>query len=93
MIPPLVSSVSFDRLVGREDTRSLASAWIFRNLPAGTKVQVCGGYGAPLLGPEHDVRVVRPRLGAVRAAERDGYDVLSLTSIPGSHASRSRPRA
>lgn len=82
MFPPLVSSISFDRLLAREDTRSLASAWIDEHLPPGTKIQMSGGYGAPHLGPEYPVRIVRSRLGAVRVAEREGFLVLVTHQHP-----------
>ncbi|HSF17574.1 MAG TPA: glycosyltransferase family 39 protein [Vicinamibacteria bacterium] len=81
-IPNAHASVSFDRLLSREDTRSLARKWIQDHLTPGTRVQICWGYGAPSLPPDFPVRWVGSRLGAVRAAERDGFDVLITHEHP-----------
>jgi hypothetical protein len=76
LAPPVLSSVAFDRLLSRQDTRALASRWIADNLPPGTGVAISGGYGAPALPEAYPVRVVGSRVGAVREAERDGFDYL-----------------
>lgn len=82
VLPNLYSSIAFDRLLSREDTRSLARHWIEDHLSPGTKVQIGSGYGAPSLPPEYPVRRVGSRLGAVRDAERSGFGVLVTHEHP-----------
>jgi Dolichyl-phosphate-mannose-protein mannosyltransferase len=81
-LPNLWSSVAFDRLLSRSDTRSLARKWIEAHVTPGTRIQICSGYGAPSLPPEFPVRWVGSRLGAVRDAERDGFDILVTHEHP-----------
>ncbi len=73
LVPPLLDDVSFDRVLGRSDTRSLASSWIGENLPRGTGLMVSEGYGAPPIPPGYPVREVGFRLGGVREGERAGF--------------------
>jgi 4-amino-4-deoxy-L-arabinose transferase-like glycosyltransferase len=82
LAPPLYDSIAFDRVLGREDTRSLASGWIRDNLPEGAAIMVSEGYGAPRIPPGHPVRSVGSRLGAVREGERDGYTYLVTHEHP-----------
>jgi hypothetical protein len=64
--PPLSRIVQYDRLAARPDTRLLAASWIADRLPAGSRVAVCRGYGAPRLntdasrGPALDEVLVLP---------------------------------
>ena len=76
ILPSLLDSISFDRVLGREDTRSLAASWIAENLPRGTPVMVSDGYGAPPIPAGYPVREVGFRLGAVREGEREGFTHL-----------------
>ena len=49
--PALSSSLQFDRLLAREDTRLMAAAWIEANVPSGTRIALVGSeYGYPRLG-------------------------------------------
>jgi 4-amino-4-deoxy-L-arabinose transferase-like glycosyltransferase len=80
--PPLLDSISFDRVLGRADTRSLASAWIEENLTPGAAILVSEGYGAPSIPPGYSVRTVGARLGAVRTAEREGFTYLVTHEHP-----------
>jgi 4-amino-4-deoxy-L-arabinose transferase-like glycosyltransferase len=82
VLPPLLDSISFDRVLGREDTRSLACSWIGKNLPPGTGLLVSGGYGAPPIPAGYPVREVGFRLGAVREGERDGFEHLVTHEHP-----------
>jgi hypothetical protein len=82
LVPPVLSSVAFDRLLSRQDTRTLASRWIAENLPAGTAIAISAGYGAPGVPPGYPTRLVGSRLGAVRQAERDGFDYLVTHEHP-----------
>jgi 4-amino-4-deoxy-L-arabinose transferase-like glycosyltransferase len=50
---PLASSVQHDRLLGAEDTRTVAKSWIEANVPAGAKIAVDWPvHGPPLSTPE-----------------------------------------
>jgi hypothetical protein len=80
--PPLLDSISFDRVLGRPDTRSLASAWIEENLTPGASILVSEGYGAPSIPPGYRLRTVGTRLGAVRTAEREGFTHLVTHEHP-----------
>jgi hypothetical protein len=82
ILPPLLDSIAFDRVLGREDTRLLAASWIGQNLPARTPVMVSGGYGAPPIPAGHPVREVGFRLGAVREGEREGFTHLVTHEHP-----------
>ncbi len=82
VLPPLFDSISFDRVLGREDTRSLAASWIAENLPPGTPVMVPEGYGAPPIPAGYPVRDVGFRLGAVREGERAGFAHLVTHEHP-----------
>jgi 4-amino-4-deoxy-L-arabinose transferase-like glycosyltransferase len=81
-LPNLSTSLAFDRLLSREDTRSLARQWIQDELAPGTRIQVSSGYGAPRVPPGFPIRRVGPRLAAVREAERDGFGVLVTHEHP-----------
>ena len=50
--PVLMSSVAFDRVAARKDTRVLASEWIALNLERQTKISLCRGYGAPAVNTD-----------------------------------------
>ena len=80
--PPLYDSVSFDRVLGRKDTRAQASAWIEEHLASGTPMMVSEGYGAPRIPPGFRVRNVGFRLGAVREGERAGFTHLVTHEHP-----------
>lgn len=82
VLPTLFDAVSFDRVLGRQDTRSLASSWILRNLSPGTPVMVSEGYGAPSIPSGYPVREVAFRLGAVRDGENEGFRHLVTHEHP-----------
>ena len=82
ILPPLLDSIAFDRVLGREDTRSLATSWIAENLPPGTPVMESEGYGAPPIPAGYPVRDVGFRLGAVREGERKGFAHLVTHEDP-----------
>lgn len=50
--PPLVRIVSYDRVASRPDTRVVAADWIAGNLPAGSRIALCRGYGAPVVNAD-----------------------------------------
>jgi 4-amino-4-deoxy-L-arabinose transferase-like glycosyltransferase len=52
LAPGTVSSIRFDRLAARKDTRVLAAEWVATNLPARSTVTLCDGYGAPSLNAD-----------------------------------------
>jgi hypothetical protein len=81
-VPPLLDSVAFDRVLGREDTRALAASWIEDHLPTGTPLLVSAGYGAPPVPKGYPFREVRFRLGAVRDGERAGFQYLATHEHP-----------
>jgi hypothetical protein len=85
LVPPLVDSIAFDRVLGREDTRSLASSWIADHLPPGTPVLFSAGYGAPPIPRGYPTRAVRFRLGGVRVGNREGYRHLVTHEHPALH--------
>ena len=80
--PPLYDSISFDRVLGRKDTRALASAWIEDTSSKAPPIMVSEGYGAPRIPPGHPVRNVGFRLGAVREGERAGFTHLVTHEHP-----------
>jgi 4-amino-4-deoxy-L-arabinose transferase-like glycosyltransferase len=82
LVPPLLDSISFDRVLGRTDTRSLASAWIEKKLTPDAAILVSEGYGAPSIPSGYRVRTVGSRLGAVRTAEREGFTFLVTHEHP-----------
>lgn len=45
--PGLGSSIAFDRLAARKDTRVLAADWVSAHLPPRSAIAVCTGYAAP----------------------------------------------
>ena len=47
-VPPLASSVAFDRTLSGADTREIAREWIQRNIPEGSLIAV-ENYGPPLV--------------------------------------------
>jgi len=62
--PGILSSVQFDRVAARPDTRVLAAEWVGANVPIGSEVLVCDNYGAPVVnvdarrGPAFRVRMI-----------------------------------
>ena len=52
VIPPLSRSVAYDRLASRTDTRIFASDWGAQHIPAGSRMTVCRGYGAPVVNTD-----------------------------------------
>lgn len=82
VLPPLYDSIAFDHVLGQEDTRSRASSWIGKNLPAGTLVLVSRGYGTPPIPSGYPVRGVGFRIGAVREGEREGFTHLVTHEHP-----------
>lgn len=68
LAPTLRSSIAFDRIAAREDTRLMAASFISRHFQPQTLVAVCGGYGAPLVNQD------RRRPPAFRVAEVDCFD-------------------
>lgn len=81
-IPTLSHSVAFDRVLGREDTRALATSWIAEHLPRGTPLMVSEGYGAPAIPGGYPVREVGFRRGAVREGEGAGFTHLVTHEHP-----------
>ncbi|HSF17061.1 MAG TPA: phospholipid carrier-dependent glycosyltransferase [Vicinamibacteria bacterium] len=75
VLPSLVSSLRFDRIAAREDTRVEASKWVANHLPRRSRIAVCGGYGAPDINsdrrrpPAFEPLVVPCRLQDVRSVE------------------------
>jgi len=51
--PPLLSTIAYDRLASREDTRLLASRWVAENLEPRSRILVCRGYGGPVINDDH----------------------------------------
>lgn len=80
--PPLLDSIAFGRVLGREDTRALATSWIAENLPRGTPLMVSEGYGAPAIPAGYPVREVGFRRGAVREGERASFAHLLTHEHP-----------
>jgi hypothetical protein len=52
VIPPLLSSLAFDRIASRDDTRLQAAALISETLKPRTRLFVCRGYGAPAINTD-----------------------------------------
>jgi 4-amino-4-deoxy-L-arabinose transferase-like glycosyltransferase len=71
-LPSLWSSIQFDRLASRRDTRLLASDWVDDHVPPQSLVLVCSGYGAPALNED------RRRPPAFRVLEIDCHTRTSL---------------
>jgi hypothetical protein len=57
-LPGTLRSIEYDRLAARKDTRVLAADWVAREIPSGTEVGVCAGYGSISLPTR---RLQRPR--------------------------------
>ncbi len=70
--PSLWSSIQFDRLASRDDTRLLSASWIDKNVPPQSQVLICRGYGAPAVNED------RRRPPAFRVEEIDCHDKTSL---------------
>ncbi len=51
-LQPLRSTIAFDRLAAREDTRLQAASWIDEHIPAGARIAACEGYGAPAINAD-----------------------------------------
>jgi 4-amino-4-deoxy-L-arabinose transferase-like glycosyltransferase len=47
--PGIWSSIQFDRVAARPDTRVLAAEWVGANVPGGSAILVCDNYGSPVL--------------------------------------------
>jgi 4-amino-4-deoxy-L-arabinose transferase-like glycosyltransferase len=73
--PGLLSSIQFDRVAARPDTRVLAAEWVGAHVPAGSAVLVCDNYGAPVVnadprrGPAFRVRLIDCGSGQLEGAE------------------------
>jgi 4-amino-4-deoxy-L-arabinose transferase-like glycosyltransferase len=50
--PGLWSSIQFDLLAAKKDTRVLAAEWVARHLPPRSEILVCRGYGAPQINED-----------------------------------------
>jgi hypothetical protein len=81
LAPSLASAVRYDQLLGREDTRTLAAAWLERDLRAGTRILVQSN------GPEIQGDTVE-RIGtldlpeqALEAWRDEGWQVLVTSSF------------
>ena len=70
--PSLWSSIQFDRLASRDDTRLLLATWIDKNVPPQSQVLVCRGYGAPAVNED------RRRPPAFRVEQIDCHGETSL---------------
>ncbi len=68
LAPTLWSSVAFDRIAAREDTRLQAADFISRHFQPQTLIAVCRGYGAPVINQD------RRRPPAFRVEEIDCLD-------------------
>jgi hypothetical protein len=72
--PPFQSTIAYDRLASREDTRLLASRWVAENLERRSRILVCRGYGAPVINddprrpPAFKPRIVPCTIEAIRDA-------------------------
>jgi 4-amino-4-deoxy-L-arabinose transferase-like glycosyltransferase len=68
LLPSLLHSAAYDRLLGRTDTRVLATEWLAAHTQPGARVLVAGtvlwGYGEPLMPP--GVEKVRLEPGAAQ---------------------------
>jgi 4-amino-4-deoxy-L-arabinose transferase-like glycosyltransferase len=58
VLPPLVMSIGFDRLIGRETTQGRAYTWIRAHVPPGSRVVV---EGRVVQLPDHDFKVEHVR--------------------------------
>jgi hypothetical protein len=72
--PAFRSTIAYDRLASREDTRLLASRWVAENLQRRSRILVCRGYGAPVInddprrGPAFKPRIIPCTIEAIRDA-------------------------
>jgi 4-amino-4-deoxy-L-arabinose transferase-like glycosyltransferase len=73
--PGILSSVQFDRVAARKDTRVLAAEWVGANVPGGAAVLVCNNYGSPVVnvdprrGPSFRVRMIDCVPGQVEGSD------------------------
>ena len=73
--PGIWSSIEFDRVAARPDTRVLAAEWVGANVPRGSAILVCDNYGSPVLGadghggPAFRVHLIDCTPGPVAAAD------------------------
>ena len=73
--PGLLSSIQFDRVAARPDTRVLAAEWLGANAAPGAAVLVCDNYGSPAVnvdarrGPAFRVRMIDCAPGPVEGAD------------------------
>jgi len=65
--PTLVSSVRYDRIASKRDTRVLAADWIAANVAPQSQILVCRGYGAPHVNEDRR----KPPAFAVREIDCD----------------------
>ena len=81
--PGILSSIQFDRVAARPDTRVLAAEWVSANVPPGSAVLVCNNYGSPVVngdprrGPAFRVRMIDCAPGQVEGADAS-YLVTSV---------------
>ncbi len=79
--PSLLDSLRFNQLVGRMDTRNLATAWLAEELPSGSRVAIAGKvfwpWGEPMLPPGmRPVAVPAEAGGLLEASLQSDADVL-----------------
>jgi hypothetical protein len=73
--PGVVSSVRFDRVAARQDTRVQAADWVSANLPGRSVVLVCHNYGSPVINrdprrrPTFRARLIDCAPGEVAASD------------------------
>jgi hypothetical protein len=67
-LPPLLSSVAFDRIAAQRDTRLQAAWYVSENFRPQTSILICRGYGAPALNQD------RRRPPAFLLEEQDCFD-------------------
>jgi 4-amino-4-deoxy-L-arabinose transferase-like glycosyltransferase len=73
--PGVLSSLRFDRVAARTDTRVLAADWVSANLPGRSVVLVCQNYGSPAINrdprrrPTFRARLIDCAPGQVEASD------------------------
>jgi len=78
--PSLLSTVRFDQLAARPDTRVLAVEWVEKRAPPRAGIVTCKGYGAPVLEGRRDTETY---CGMKRVAEGfPGYRYLITQEHP-----------